>query len=170
MLYDYAALGEVHLLRRPNRGVATDAGEGCVGAAADAFGTGEWGDGAKWGNLTQIADPLRLFRRIRLLPVFPSIRSAVNTPTINTTINCYLQASQGGGDTVIYPGTAYDKLRKHDGRRVQVHDIRGREAEFDLDTHGFQLVQHQSAEEISEDELKMEAGVYAEPAELLQMV
>ncbi|KAK4962444.1 hypothetical protein LTR10_000070 [Elasticomyces elasticus] len=90
--------------------------------------------------------------------------------TINTTINYYLDAARGGGDTVFRPGTVYDKLRKHDIQAVEVRDIRGQESQYDLDTCGFQLVQHRSIENEFEDEEKIKGDVYAETAELLKTV
>ncbi|KAK3645158.1 Vacuolar protein sorting-associated protein 21 [Elasticomyces elasticus] len=84
--------------------------------------------------------------------------------------NYYLDASHGGGDTVIRPGTVYNQLRRHDGHVVQVHDIRGHESQFNLDTHGFQLVQPRSVEDEFEDVEKVKQEVYAEIIELLKQV
>jgi len=91
-------------------------------------------------------------------------------PTINTTINYHLPAHLGGGDTILRPGTAYDKLRKHDAHHVQVHDFRGREGEFDLDRQGFQLIKHRSVESEFVDDQRIKDVVYPETAELLKKV
>ncbi|KAK4895220.1 hypothetical protein LTR27_006563 [Elasticomyces elasticus] len=96
--------------------------------------------------------------------------AAPGLPTVSTTMNYYLDASHGGGDTVMRPGTVYNQLRRHDGHAVQVHDIRGHESQFDLDTHGFQLVQHRSVEDEFEDDEKVKQEVYAEIIDLLKQV
>ncbi|KAK5742798.1 hypothetical protein LTR17_003046 [Elasticomyces elasticus] len=96
--------------------------------------------------------------------------AAPSLPTVSTTMNYYLDASNGGGDTVMRPGTVYKQLRRHDGHVVQVHDIHGHESQFNLDTHGFQLVQHRSVEDEFEDEEKVKQEVYAEIIELLKQV
>lgn len=91
-------------------------------------------------------------------------------PSVNTTINYYLPAHLGGGDTILRPGTAYDKLLKHDAQRVRVRDVRGRETEFDLDTNGFQFAQHRSVESEFVDEERVKNVVYTETAGLLKRV
>ncbi|KAK5687515.1 hypothetical protein LTS10_001653 [Elasticomyces elasticus] len=96
--------------------------------------------------------------------------AAPGLPTVSTTINYYLDASHGGGDTVMRPGTVYNQLRRHDGHVVQVHDIRGHESQFNLDTHGFQLVQHRSVEDGFEDQERVKEEVYVEITELLKQV
>ncbi|KAK4504430.1 hypothetical protein PRZ48_005346 [Zasmidium cellare] len=56
----------------------------------------------------------------------------VNRTSVPATINYYLDPSLGGGETL-------SKLEPHE---MQIHDIRGSEGDFTLDTHGFQVVQH----------------------------
>lgn len=88
---------------------------------------------------------------------------------VSTHLNYYLELADGGTDT-IRPGTAGDKLRKHTAQPVQIHDIRGREDDFDLDTSGFQLVRHVSAEKTFDDDAKVKADVYEEVTGLLREV
>src|ERR1700712_2207890 len=67
------------------------------------------------------------------------------TKTVNTTLNFYLDPSKGG-HTSYQIGVADYYRRKFDPHPVQIQEIRGREAEFDLETHGFQHHKHTSAE------------------------
>lgn len=57
---------------------------------------------------------------------------------LSTTMNYHLEAARGG-EEVWCPGTVRDKRRPHDHQEVTVEDIRGREAEFTTDTHGFHV-------------------------------
>lgn len=43
-------------------------------------------------------------------------------------------------DRVFYPGTAGYQRRKFDTRPMPIHDLRGREDDFTLDTNGFQVL------------------------------
>ena len=63
-------------------------------------------------------------------------------PSIHATINYYLDPSLGG-DSYLIAGTAQNQLVKRDSHRMEIRDMRGREDDFGLDTHGFQLVRHE---------------------------
>lgn len=92
---------------------------------------------------------------------------ATQTQTVHTTINYRLDPSQGG-DPVNYPGTYQAYLRKFDTRPVTIQDIRGREDEFNLDVHGFQLKKHQSAETEFDDNERIKRIVHPEIEGLLK--
>jgi hypothetical protein len=87
--------------------------------------------------------------------------------TFFTNINYFLEIDQGGTDTV-YPGTATDKLRPLHGVSMQMNDIRSCDDKFDLDVHGFALVQHKSAESKYEDKERIASIVYKEAEELMK--
>lgn len=57
---------------------------------------------------------------------------------LTTTLNYHLEPERGG-EAVWCPGTVRDKRRPHEHAQVTVTNIRGREAEFQLDKQGFQL-------------------------------
>ena len=57
-----------------------------------------------------------------------------------------------------------------DPQPVVVHDARGREHEFALDTHGFQFVRHVSVEREFVDEERIKDVYYKEAEQLLKEV
>ncbi|KAF2765189.1 hypothetical protein EJ03DRAFT_355128 [Teratosphaeria nubilosa] len=59
---------------------------------------------------------------------------------VDTVLNYYLEAADGGGEAVTYGGTASDKVKKRDAGHVKVTDVRGHEDEFNLDTNAFAFV------------------------------
>lgn len=60
---------------------------------------------------------------------------------LDVVLNYYLEP-EDGGTTRILPGTLQDKLPVQDPHTVHVEDARGRESEFRLDVHGFQLLNY----------------------------
>jgi hypothetical protein len=93
------------------------------------------------------------------------------TPThvVNTTLNYYLEPSQGGS-TSFYPGTAGNYRRKFNEQAVQVTDLRGSENNFRLDKQGFQVRRHICTEKDFADEDVVKDVVYKEISELLKKV
>src|SRR5437762_13974897 len=55
-------------------------------------------------------------------------------------------------------------------RVVPIHDIRGHESEYALDTNGFQVVKSTTTEKEFKDEDKIKEGYYKEVEELLKKV
>ncbi|CCM01543.1 uncharacterized protein FIBRA_03599 [Fibroporia radiculosa] len=55
-----------------------------------------------------------------------------------------------------------------DTKPVTIHDARGREPEFSIDTSGFQFVKHSSAEQEFDNEEKIQSVYYKEVEELLK--
>lgn len=98
-----------------------------------------------------------------------SAQVALPPPVVTANINYYLELNEGGTN-VIYPGTAGDKLRRYNSTLVQITDVRNCDDQFTLDTHGFQFVQHKSAEATFDDEARVKSDVYTETAELLKNV
>lgn len=56
---------------------------------------------------------------------------------LRSTINYHLEIERGGAKDWC-PGTVQDKRRPHEHRDVTIKNVRGRETDFSLDTHGFQ--------------------------------
>ncbi|KXT13503.1 hypothetical protein AC579_2065 [Pseudocercospora musae] len=62
-------------------------------------------------------------------------------PKVLATLNYYLEPERGGSDKYIL-GSGNDlELNKYDSAEVYVSNIRGNEADFRLDEHGFELLQ-----------------------------
>jgi len=55
-----------------------------------------------------------------------------------------------------------------DPKPAVIHDARGREADFSIDTTGFQFVKHVSAEKAFDDEERIKTVYYREVEELLK--
>lgn len=91
------------------------------------------------------------------------------TKVVNTTLNYYLDPSRGG-HTSYQIGVSDYYRRKFDSHPVQIHDIRGREDEFSLETHGFQHCKHVSAEKDFNSDEQIRAIVYPEVEQLLKDV
>jgi hypothetical protein len=86
---------------------------------------------------------------------------------VETTLNYYLDPALGGKSSYI-PGTIGSFRRKHDPHPVHIHDIRGHEADFTLNKHGFHLCKHNSALEDSTDTEQIKSIVYPEIERLLK--
>ncbi len=57
---------------------------------------------------------------------------------VKTAMNYYLDPSKGGTGTTTF-GTVGVLRRKFDTHAIKINDLRGRENEFDIHTHAFQL-------------------------------
>lgn len=88
---------------------------------------------------------------------------------VNSTLNYYLDPSKGG-HTSYQIGVSDYYRRKFDPHPVQIHDVRGREEEFLLDTHGFQHYKHISIEKDFDDDDRVRKVVYPEVEQLLKEV
>jgi hypothetical protein len=80
---------------------------------------------------------------------------AVELPSEPTTLFYYLE-QKDGGIIQTYPGTAFEKRRKHVPHDANVRDLRKIKDEFTIDNAGFQLVDYKSEVKdfASEDEIK----------------
>ena len=88
---------------------------------------------------------------------------------VETTLNYHLGPTENG-ELIIYLGTVGERRRKHDPQKVKVEDIRGREEQFTLDMHGFQVVISPSTVKQFDDPLVIKQEYYADCAELLKRV
>ena len=88
---------------------------------------------------------------------------------VNTILNYYLDPEKGG-HTSYQIGVSDYYRRKFDPHPAQIHNIRGREDHFKLDTHGFQRFEHVSAERDFDDTDQVKKVVYPETAQLIKDV
>lgn len=65
-------------------------------------------------------------------------------PSEDTTLYYFLEVKDGG-IIQTYPGTAFEKRRKHVPHEMNIKDLREVKDKFTLDKNGFQLVQHPTA-------------------------
>lgn len=91
------------------------------------------------------------------------------TGEVSATLNYYLPPAKGGVDEY-QPGTAGARRRKHDAIEVSIGDMRGHEADFNLDTQGFQVVDSASIERNFEDEDAITDEYYEECRQLIKRV
>ncbi|KAF2035220.1 hypothetical protein EK21DRAFT_84841 [Setomelanomma holmii] len=80
---------------------------------------------------------------------------AAPLPVQPTTLFYYLEPKDGG-IIQTYPGTAFEKRRKHVPFEVNISDLRSKKDEFNVDNAGFQLVEFKSKVKDfgNEDEIK----------------
>ncbi|KAF2105310.1 hypothetical protein BDV96DRAFT_509569 [Lophiotrema nucula] len=82
-------------------------------------------------------------------------------PTEDTTLYYYLELKDGG-IIQTYPGTAFEKRRKHVPHDVTVKDMRSVRDQFNINNAGFELVDHKSAVKDFTDAKEVEQVYYAE--------
>lgn len=90
-------------------------------------------------------------------------------PSEDTTLYYYLEVKDGG-IIQTYPGTAFEKRRKHVPQAVTVQDLRPIKEEFTLHKNGFQLVDHVTKEKDFTDEKHVEEVYYPECEALIKKV
>ena len=79
---------------------------------------------------------------------------------VTATLNFY---KEGGSDRVSQGGLQGNPELNFDPRPVAIEDVRGREAEFELDTQGFEFVSGKSTKHADfKDPERMEAEYYPE--------
>jgi hypothetical protein len=90
-----------------------------------------------------------------ILQHFLTMAIAVELPSEPTTLFYYLE-QKDGGIIQTYPGTAFEKRRKHVPHDANVRDLRKIKDEFSIDNAGFQLVDFKSEVKnfANEDEIK----------------
>ena len=86
---------------------------------------------------------------------------------VNTTLRYHLEPEEGGVSSYV-TGSAASYRRKLEERPVQIHDMRGREGDFDLDKHGFQFHRHKTNLESFSNDEKIKQAVYPEIEDLLK--
>ena len=104
------------------------------------------------------------------LPVMTT-NTALECPRdVHTTIHYYTPSPDGQPPEVIIQadGKSIDKCQPKDPRSVIIRDVRGREADFTLDQHGFQIRRLRSGETAFDDEERIKAVYYPEIEALLR--
>lgn len=72
-------------------------------------------------------------------------------PTEPSTLFYYLELKDGG-IVQTYPGTAFEKRRRHVPHDVNIQDLRSIKDQFTIERNGFQLVNHVTEEKDFLDE------------------
>jgi len=76
------------------------------------------------------------------------------TAVVDTTMNYYLEAPSGGKENATF-GTVGVLRRKFDNQHIQVKDMRGREDQFNIHTHAFQVGKWEpSTTSLEDDDIK----------------
>jgi len=88
-------------------------------------------------------------------------------PEEPTTLYYYLEVKDGG-IIQTYPGTAFEKRRKHVPHEMNVKDMRSIRDQFTLDKNGFELVDHKTNEKDFLDEEQVQNNYYPEVAQLIK--
>lgn len=86
---------------------------------------------------------------------------------VPTTLYYYLEVKDGGVIQT-YPGTAYEKRRKHVPHDMKINDMRPDRSNFKIDTAGFELVDHVSKEKDFTNEASVEELYYPEVVDLIK--
>lgn len=90
-------------------------------------------------------------------------------PTEDTTLYYYLELKDGG-IIQTYPGTAFEKRRKHVPHDVTIKDLRSIQDQFKVDNSGFELIQHKSAVKDFSNEQEVEQVYYRECIDMIKKV
>lgn len=89
---------------------------------------------------------------------------------ITATFNYYKDPEDGSPPAPNYSDRPSSYEREPLSERLTVHDIRGSEDQYTLDTTGFQVYKHESAEKDFLDDAQIKANYYPETEELLKKV
>ncbi|KAE9983500.1 hypothetical protein EG328_009840 [Venturia inaequalis] len=90
-----------------------------------------------------------------------------NLPSEPTKLFYYLEVADGG-IIQTYPGTAFEKRRKHVPHDVRINDMRSVRDDFTLDKSGFELINHKTAvQDFSNDE-EVKAKYYPEVRDIIK--
>lgn len=87
---------------------------------------------------------------------------------VTTIFNYFKDPADGSPPAPNYANKPSTITPEKDSRQQVVHDIRGREDEYTLDTTGFEIFKHESVEKTFDDEERIKAVYYPEVEELLK--
>jgi hypothetical protein len=90
-------------------------------------------------------------------------------PSEPTTLFYYLEVKDGG-IIQTYPGTAFEKRRKHVPHDVRISDMRSVRDNFSIDKSGFELINHKTAVQDFSNDDEVKAKYYPEVKELIKKV
>jgi hypothetical protein len=100
--------------------------------------------------------------------------SASQTPQVSKgrdvtgIFNYFKDAADGSPPTPNIANQPTSYIREYHHRQKVVHDIRGTEDQYTLDTTGFQIFKHESAEKQFVDDERIKSIYYPETEELLK--
>ena len=87
---------------------------------------------------------------------------------VTTTFNYFKDTADGLPPAPSYVNRPSSYFREYDNRQQVVHDIRGTEDQYTLDTTGFEIYKHESVEKEFADDEQIKRVYYPEVEELLK--
>ncbi|KAF4626690.1 hypothetical protein G7Y89_g11468 [Cudoniella acicularis] len=102
------------------------------------------------------------------ISIKPTTTKTITPRDITTTLNYFLPNADGSPPAPTYINRPETYERPIEPHTVTVHDVRGQEDKFTLDTTGFQVVKHESAEKEFRDEERIKSVYYKEVEEILK--
>ena len=106
-------------------------------------------------NLDQVVEPLRA-------------DTASKKHNVATVLNYYPEPADGSPPAPTYVGKPETYTRPYVEQNVVIHDVSGDESKYTLDSHGFQIYNHESREKDFVDDEKIKAEYYPETEQLLK--
>ena len=105
----------------------------------------------------------------------PSLQTETRTPLKSTessdiiaAFNYYKDPGDGSLPAPAYIGKPETYEKPTESIELPVHDIRGEEEKYTLDSHGFEIVKHESKEKDFVDEEKIKDQYYEEVEDILK--
>jgi hypothetical protein len=95
-------------------------------------------------------------------------RQVPNGRDVTTTFNYFKDTPDGLPPAPSYSNRPTTYVREYDNRQKLVHDIRGTEDQYTLDTTGFEIYKHESVEKDFLDDEQIKRVYYPEVEELLK--
>jgi hypothetical protein len=93
--------------------------------------------------------------------------AAVALPTEPTTLFYYLEPKDGG-IIQTYPGTAFEKRRKHVPHDATIQDMRSIKEDFNVNNAGFEMIDHHSNVKDFANEEEVKQVYYPEVQEIIK--
>ena len=87
---------------------------------------------------------------------------------VTTSLNYYKAPSDGSPPAPTYVGKPDTFVRPAEPLEVTVYDVRGEEDKYDLDSHGFRFVKHESVEKDFLDDALIKERYYPEVEQLIK--
>jgi len=101
--------------------------------------------------------------------IAPLRQTSTYTPRdVATTLNYFLPNADGSPPKPAYVGRPETYVRPTDPHPATIHDIRGSESQYSLDTTGFQIFRHESREKDFVDDAHIKEVYYPEIEDILK--
>jgi hypothetical protein len=91
----------------------------------------------------------------------------VELPQEQTTLFYYLELKDGG-IIQTYPGTAFEKRRKHVPHEATIRDLRTVKDQFKVDNCGFEIISHHTSVKDFTNKAEVEEKYYPEVREIIR--